>query len=211
MQSKTLILILFGVWCAICWRWYTCGIKEICSPTTVAATTQPFVESPAIEPEPDSTIAQLQAAQRAAAEKPVMSSSRSNPNATRLKAVNPNDYESVQMEEVEDRVVIHFPYNSIRRQDSEAIEVYLSRLATYLIASGSKVRITGHADFVSDSQNNNRLGLQRAQAIRSSLIKKGVSKSQISIKSFGESKPMGTNDTPQGRYMNRRAEIRVTD
>ncbi len=208
MNSRTLILVVFGVWCAICWRWYVCGIKESCAPVAVA-TTQPITDLTPMEA--DSTLADIQAAQRAAAEKPVMSSSRSNPNATKLKAIDPNDIESVQMEEVEDRVVIHFPYNSTRRTDSDAIDAYLSRLATYLIASGAKVSINGHTDFVSGTENNRRLGLQRAQAIRSTLIKKGVNKQQISIKTYGESKPVGSNDTPQGRYMNRRAEVRVTD
>ncbi len=210
MNSKTLILLLFGVWCAICWRWYVCGIKESCGPVA-AASAQPIVETPI---EPDSTLAEIQAAQRARegiAGRPVMSSSRSNPNYTKLKAIDPNDIESVQMEEVEDRVVIHFPYNSIRRIDSDAIDAYMSRLATYLIASGAKVHISGHADFVSGTDNNRRLGLQRAQAMRSSLIKKGVRKDQIIIRSYGESRPIGSNDTPQGRYMNRRAEIQVTD
>lgn len=208
MNSRPLILLLFGVWCVICWRWYVCNIKDSCGPVA-AASAQPIVETSPIEP--DSSIAQIQAARRAAADKPVMSSSRSNPNFTKLKAIDPNDIESVQMEEVEDRVVIHFPYNSVRREDSDAIDAYLSRLASYLIASGEKVYIGGHTDFVSDTQNNRRLGLQRAQAIRSSLLKKGVNRAQITIQSHGESKPVGSNDTPQGRYMNRRAEIRVTD
>lgn len=209
MNSRSLVLILFGVWCAVCWRWYVCSIKESCGPVA-AASAQPIVETSPIESDSDSTIAEIQAAARAA-ENPVMSSSRSNPNYTRLKPIDPNDIESVQMEEVEDRVVIHFPYNSVRREDSDAIDAYLSRLATYLIASGSKVQIGGHTDFVSDSQNNRRLGLGRAQSLRSSLIKKGVNRNQITIKSHGESKPVGSNDTPQGRYMNRRAELRVTD
>ncbi len=208
MTSKSLVLLLFAIWCAICWRWYVCNIKENCGPVA-SASAQPIMETSPIEPE-DSTIAEIQAAARAA-EQPVMSSSRSNPNYTKLKPIDPNDIESVQMEEVEDRVVIHFPYNSVRREDSDAIDAYLSRLATYLIASGSKVQIGGHTDFVSGSQNNRRLGTGRAKAIRSTLLKKGVSPSQISIKSYGESQPVGSNDTPQGRYMNRRAELRVTD
>ena len=208
MNSRTLVLLLFGVWCAICWRWYVCGIKERCGPVA-AASSQPIVETLPIEE--DSSIAEIQAAARAAAEKPIMSTSRSNPNATRLKAIDPNDFESVQMEEVEDRVVIHFPYNSVRREDSDAIDAYLSRLSSYLIASGAKVYVNGHTDFVSDTENNHRLGLQRAQVIRNILVKKCVNRKQVIIKSLGESKPVGSNDTPQGRYMNRRAELRVTD
>jgi len=115
----------------------------------------------------------------------------------------------VQMEEVEDRMVIYFPYNSVRREDNDAIDDYLTRLAAYLAGSDRKVSITGHTDFVGEAKDNVRFGLLRAASIRDALVKKGVNKSQISIKSHGESKSIATNDTPQGRYKNRRVEIRV--
>jgi len=115
----------------------------------------------------------------------------------------------VQMEEVEDRMVIYFPYNSIRREDNDGIDEYLTRLAAYLIESNRKISVTGHADFVGGAKYNKQFGLQRAATIRNNLIKKGVNKSQVSINSYGESKAIATNDTPQGRYKNRRVEIRV--
>ncbi len=71
--------------------------------------------------------------------------------------------------------------------------------------------ITGHTDFVSDSKTNYQYGLRRAYGIRDILVKKGVKKSQIKCKSFGESKPAATNDTALGRYKNRRVEIRVSN
>ena len=115
----------------------------------------------------------------------------------------------VQMESVEDRMVIYFPYSSVRREDNDAIDDYLTRLAEHLAGSDRKVSITGHTDFVGEAKDNVRFGLLRAASIRDVLVKKGVSKSQISIKSYGESKSIATNDTPQGRYKNRRVEIRV--
>jgi outer membrane protein OmpA-like peptidoglycan-associated protein len=51
--------------------------------------------------------------------------------------------------------------------------------------------------------------MRRALSIRDALVKKGVPKAQIRCKSFGDRKPVATNDTPYGRYLNRRAEIRV--
>ena len=78
-----------------------------------------------------------------------------------------------------------------------------------LVASGEKVTITGHTDFVGEPAENYNFGLRRAQGIRDILTKKGVSKTQISCKSQGDRKPVATNDTPYGRYLNRRVEIRV--
>lgn len=113
------------------------------------------------------------------------------------------------MEQVEDRMVIHFPYNSIRKEDDAAIDDYLNRLASELVASGDKVTISGHTDFVGESKDNIQFGLLRANSIRNILVKKGVPKSQIKTKSYGESKAIATNDTPWGRYRNRRVEILI--
>ena len=104
---------------------------------------------------------------------------------------------------------IYFPYKSTRREDNAAIDAYLSGLAQELIKSGEKVSITGHTDFVGSARVNYTYGIQRAYSIRDALIKKGVSKSQIVCKSYGDKKPVATNDTPYGRYLNRRAVIKV--
>ena len=195
MNFKTLAFILFAAWSAICWRWYVCGIKEACDtdrnvggPTAVAP-----IATPAIEP--DITI-----------------SSAPPPGPIESPAVRPideSDIGRVQMTEVEGRMVIHFPYSSTRREDNNAIDDYLNRLAQQLKTSGGTVTITGHTDFVGDSKANHSYGLRRAYGIRDILVKKGVKKSQIKCKSFGERKPVATNDNAYGRYKNRRAEIRV--
>lgn len=186
MNARALVFILFAAWSGICWYWYVCGIKQACGDRQdIGGMT---AVTPAIEPD------------TAASE-------------TVIQPVTEEDYtgsiDRVRVEELEDRVIINFPYGATRRVDNEAIDDYLSRLANYLKTSGGSVTISGHTDFVADSKTNYQYGLRRAYGIRDILVKKGVKKSQIKCKSFGESKPVATNDTARGRYKNRRVEIRV--
>jgi outer membrane protein OmpA-like peptidoglycan-associated protein len=192
MNSKALVLLLFAVWSVICVRWYVCGIKEACGDRKTTATPV-VVPSPAIEPDTLATQPNNAPAKRPAP-----------------RPVDENNIGSVQLEELEDRMVIYFPYSSTRREDNDAIDNYLDRLAQHLKTNGGSVTITGHTDFVSDSKTNYAYGLRRANGIRDILVKKGVKKSQIKCKSAGESKPVATNDTAPGRYKNRRVEIRVS-
>lgn len=195
MNSKALVLILFAAWSAICVHWYVCVIKEACEQQDVGA---PVITTPAIEQEPVTTTP-------AEKERPAVQP------ATGSNAVDERSIDRVQLSDLEDRVVINFPYSSTRREDNDAIDDYLTRLASYLKSSGGTVTITGHTDFVGAPKNNYSMGLQRANGIRNILIKKGVNKTQIKCKSAGESKPVATNDTALGRYKNRRVEIRVNN
>lgn len=194
MNSKLLVFVLFAVWSGICWKWYVCGIKKACGSDREKPSTG-IVQTPAAKSD---TIPAAQVIQPAG-EKPSAG------------ATSSSSIEKVQLEKLKDRMVIHFPYSSTRREDNDAIDEYLSDLAQHLIAGGGHVTITGHTDFVSDSKTNYQYGLRRAYGIRDILIKKGVKKSQITCKSFGESKPVATNDTAPGRYRNRRVEIRVSN
>ena len=41
------------------------------------------------------------------------------------------------------------------------------------------------------------------------LMRKGVAEEQVIVRSFGDTRPQATNDTPEGRYLNRRVEVRM--
>ncbi|MBK8193886.1 MAG: OmpA family protein [Lewinellaceae bacterium] len=193
MNSKLLVLILFAVWSGISWRWYVCTIKEACAGNNESVGTG-IVEAP---PTQSDTMIVSDAIQPGV----------STPSST---AESTSSINEVQMEELEDRMVIHFPYSSTRKEDNDAIDAYLTRLARHLVATGGSVSISGHTDFVSDSKTNYQYGLRRAYGIRDILIKKGVNKSQVKCRSYGEGKPVATNDTALGRYKNRRVEIRIS-
>lgn len=58
---------------------------------------------------------------------------------------------------------------------------------------------------------NIRLSQRRAQSVTNYLIKKGIPKSRLVAKGYGEEKPIAINDTDQGRQKNRRTEFKVLE
>ena len=206
MSSKSLVIAFFIVWSALCSYWYVCGIKQQCGANRPAQAQQ------AIPFDPESLnntntyqgdSAPNQPAFTPIEQEPAQTSSPSPTNTTEP------DINKVYVEELADHVLIHFPYNSTRKEEDAAIDTYLSRLAQQLISGGGKVTLTGHTDNVGDHKTNQVFALRRAKNIRDILIKKGVAKSKIICKSYGETKPLASNDHPKGRYQNRRVEIRI--
>ncbi len=202
MSSKTLVLVAFGVWSFVCWRWYVCGIKQQCGeqPPVVAA---PVPGSTGIEPDTVATTSVTPSPAFHPVEEETKTAGPATPSKTEP------DINKVQVEQLSDHVVIHFPYNSTRKEDNEAINEYLSGLAAQLKTQGGKVTLTGHTDNIGDSKTNELFAMRRAKNIRDILVAKGVKRNQIVTKSYGERKPVATNDNPRGRYKNRRVEIRV--
>lgn len=83
----------------------------------------------------------------------------------------------------------------------------LSQLAGDLQTNGSSITVDGHTDSTGAEGYNRALGLQRALATSDGLIADGVEKNRLVIRSFGESKPIASNATAEGRAKNRRSEI----
>ncbi|MEZ8232138.1 OmpA family protein [Vibrio splendidus] len=83
----------------------------------------------------------------------------------------------------------------------------LSQLAGELKANGSAITVDGHTDSTGAEGYNQALGLQRALTTSDGLIADGVEKNRLVIRSFGESKPIASNATSEGRAKNRRSEI----
>jgi len=70
-----------------------------------------------------------------------------------------------------------------------------------------KVEVSGHTDWIGTDGYNMGLSERRATAVKDYLVRQGVSATRISTFAFGESKPIATNETEEGRAMNRRAEV----
>ena len=75
------------------------------------------------------------------------------------------------------------------------------------INPGLNVRIEGHTDDVGSMKYNIGLSGKRAQAIKNYLVDKGIDPSRITTTGLGYARPIAENDTPEGRALNRRAEI----
>lgn len=72
-----------------------------------------------------------------------------------------------------------------------------------------KIEIQGHTDYIGTEDYNKKLGMQRAETVKSELVRLGVDPSQISTVSFGEDKPLIDKQTPWARAVNRRVEFVV--
>lgn len=113
------------------------------------------------------------------------------------------------VEEMDDRILIRFPFGSTKREYNDEVNDYLDRLAARVKETGEQIRLTGHTDNVDSDEYNQQLAMQRAVGIKEELTKRGVPGGQITTDSKGESQPIATNDTEEGRYENRRVEVRL--
>ncbi len=77
-------------------------------------------------------------------------------------------------------------------------------------SKGVYIEIEGHTDAVGDSAVNERIGLQRAEAVKRYLHEKHqIPLHKMNVISYGEDKPVAPNTTREGRAQNRRVVIRV--
>lgn len=89
-------------------------------------------------------------------------------------------------------------------------KIELDRLAQLLIGNPSlNIQINGHTDNVGDEKANLTLSEARAKAVQEYLIGQSIAPERLRFKGFGESQPLDTNDTPEGRARNRRTEFIV--
>jgi len=86
----------------------------------------------------------------------------------------------------------------------------VERLARYLNDNIEiLVVIEGHTDWIASEKYNLALGARRAESVKQALADLGVAEERMATVSFGESRPIATNDTVEGRALNRRAVINV--
>lgn len=82
-----------------------------------------------------------------------------------------------------------------------------------LLTENPKMRIElrGHTDNVGSDASNLDLSTRRAAAVKDFLIQNGITADRLQSKGFGESQPVDTNETPEGRQNNRRTEFLILD
>ena len=72
-----------------------------------------------------------------------------------------------------------------------------------------KISIHGHTDNVGDNNDNLALSKNRAREVQNYLISKGINESRLSYDGFGETQPIASNETEEGRAKNRRTEFLI--
>ncbi len=79
--------------------------------------------------------------------------------------------------------------------------------ATMMQNLNLRIRIEGHTDRTGNESVNQKLSESRAKACRDYLISKGVNPARFQENGFGSMRPVSDNNTPEGRYQNRRVEF----
>ncbi len=72
------------------------------------------------------------------------------------------------------------------------------------------IEVIGHTDSTASEDYNLELSEKRAEAVKNWLVKNGVNANRIKTRGMGETQPMASNDTEQGRAQNRRVEVHYT-
>lgn len=105
---------------------------------------------------------------------------------------------------------IYFAFNDSTLLESSFTE--LNRLVAFLSQSPLlKIKIDGHTDNTGSDEYNEQLSKARARAVVNYLTDKGISTERLSYQGFGASQPLTTNDTEEGRKINRRVEFIILE
>ncbi|MCF6359871.1 MAG: OmpA family protein [Cyclobacteriaceae bacterium] len=103
---------------------------------------------------------------------------------------------------------VYFDFGSsyYHKEDSPSIEKAIGLMKQN---PSLMLQLYGHSDFVGVEKYNKSLSINRADKVKSTMIKSGIDAGRISIKGFGSDKPLATNDQEkEGRELNRRVEFR---
>src|SRR5256712_14211628 len=103
---------------------------------------------------------------------------------------------------------ILYDFNSavLRTESQQTLRALAANFQRY---PDETVSVEGHTDNVGSPEYNQGLSERRAYSVRDYLASQGVAPSRISAIGYGEARPKASNDTPEGRQLNRRVEIHI--
>jgi peptidoglycan-associated lipoprotein len=99
---------------------------------------------------------------------------------------------------------VHFAFDRFNLTP-EALKILDESVARLQANPDINVTIEGHTDSIGTSEYNLALGERRANSVRNYLTSRGIAASRIRTVSYGEERPIDTNNTSAGRARNRRA------
>jgi outer membrane protein OmpA-like peptidoglycan-associated protein len=122
------------------------------------------------------------------------------------------DVDVASVEETERGLVLTFDNELLFKFDSDEIlpeqKGNLDKIAEFLAKNVERdVSVEGHADSTGEDDYNLDLSERRAKAVRKALLERGISEGRVESFGFGETQPVASNDTPEGRRKNRRVEV----
>ena len=106
---------------------------------------------------------------------------------------------------------MYFPFKlSHPKLTKDALHYFTEVVEWMKLSPSNTITLTGHTDNIGSEKANLAMGIRRVMVIREALINLGAPFSQIDVLSRGESQPIETNKTKEGRFKNRRVELKPT-
>lgn len=105
---------------------------------------------------------------------------------------------------------IFFDTDSYALKEKSVTE--LQRVIRFLLENPAvRIEISGHTDNTGQPAYNQKLSENRAQVVSNYLISNGIEESRITSRGYGQTRPIASNSTSEGRQQNRRIEFRVLE
>ena len=122
------------------------------------------------------------------------------------------DLEGAKVERIGEGILITFESGILFDIDSYALKAAtrsnLDKLAKTLNKyDDTEVRVLGHTDNTGTEKYNLTLSRKRAASVHDYLVAKAINEGRLTDKGYGETDPIATNETVEGRELNRRVEI----
>ncbi len=132
----------------------------------------------------------------------------------RKKVFNIKDFTPLKIKEsdceinlrIGDKILFDFNKYNLKKEARELLDALYLELSSMKF---TKIIIEGYTDSIGTEEYNLKLSRKRADAVANYLIKKGIKKEKIKTIGYGESKPLFSNKTEEGRAKNRRVEIKI--
>ncbi len=103
---------------------------------------------------------------------------------------------------------VFFAFDSYQLDAKSYVE--LNKVVEFLKDNSAvKVILEGHTDNWGTVSYNKDLSNKRAHSVEQYLIEKGITETRLSHKGYGAEKPIASNDTEEGRVLNRRTEMKI--
>ena len=103
-------------------------------------------------------------------------------------------------------VTFAFDSSAVQPQFRPTLDQVAQTLASY---NQTYIDVLGHTDSTGTDAYNQALSERRAQSVADYLSTRGVARARMGIRGYGETQPIASNETEEGRSQNRRVEIKV--
>jgi outer membrane protein OmpA-like peptidoglycan-associated protein len=181
-RLSLLFSILLIAWISIASYWYVCKVRDHCGDT---------YQAPVSEMKEDISTEDSDAVSTA--------EMKTDSLATALEYLNGIGTKKY-----------YFEFASSKLNAANDDETYFTSLGYYLTNTpGSTLTAVGHACSRGSAQANERFSKLRAETIKQYLIGKGISGEKIILEWKSDTEPAASNDTEDGRKLNRRVEINI--